>query len=418
MFRAVKGTRDIAPEEMEKILYIVDKIKEMCKLYGFLPLETPALESFELLAKKSGAGIKDEIYYFRDKGGRELGLRFDLTTSLARFVANNPNLIKPFKRYQIGRVWRYDNPQKGRYREFWQADMDIVGSKSMLADTECIALACEILKKTGLGSFVIRINNRKISEAIALKSGVKRNKIIEVFRVLDKLDKIGKDSVEKELLKMGAGKVINFLDKVEGEDLSFIEREVKGIKTGEEGVGEIREILRYAGMFGIREYLKVDLSLVRGLDYYTGPVFEIDAGYGLSVGGGGRYDKLIGLIGNYDVPAVGISFGIDRLIDLMNERGIKIGRDEEKVFIAVISKELIKDYIMIANKLRERGIVVEMDIMDRGLRNQLEYASKSNFKYVIFLGKREKAQGIVKIRDMESGKEEEVKINDIKRFFK
>ncbi|MFH1294505.1 MAG: HisS family protein, partial [Candidatus Aenigmatarchaeota archaeon] len=198
-----RGTRDLVPEEMEKRNRIIDIIRKTYESYGFLPLETPAFESWELLSKKGGGGdaIKDEIYYFKDKSGRELALRFDLTVPLSRFIATNPQIAKPFKRYQIGRVWRYDRPQAGRFREFEQADIDIIGSASMEADAECIAAVSDVLKSLGLKNFVIRVNNRKILNSM-IKSLNLEKKAKDIFRILDKMEKAGENETTEELKKI------------------------------------------------------------------------------------------------------------------------------------------------------------------------------------------------------------------------
>src|SRR3990172_7812713 len=203
MIQPPKGTRDILPEEMEKMQFIIDVFKDVAERYGFKPLDTPAFESFELLAKKgAGEQIRDEIYSFKDKSGRELGLRFDLTLPLARFIINNPNLSKPFKRYQMGKVWRYDNPQALRYREFGQLDVDVVGTGSMQADAECLKVAVDFLQAIGLKDFSIRLNNRKLLENVLIKMGVEKGKVVEAFRLIDKMDKIGMEKVKKGLLEI------------------------------------------------------------------------------------------------------------------------------------------------------------------------------------------------------------------------
>ena len=411
MIQPPKGTRDISPEEMKKLQSIIDRFREIFEKYNFLPLETPAFESFELLSAKGGLGeaAKDEIYYFKDKSDRELGLRFDLTVPLARFVINNPNLTKPFKRYQIGRVWRYDNPQAMRWREFWQADVDVVGSSSMSADTECLAVSVGCLLSLGFKKFSIRINNRKLIEKILLKLGVKENKIFDVFRIIDKLSKIGLKNVKRELKENDIDIEIEDILKISGSNKEILENVKK--KFGEnEGLKELREIINLSRKIGIEKYLKIDLSLVRGLDYYTGPVFEVKIGdVDVSCGGGGRYDSLIKNLGGPDMPATGISFGLDRLLTLIKDSKIL----NRKVFVATVNDEVKEEAFKICQNLRKENIISDIDMMDRKLSKQLGYASKMKYPFVLVVGKRELEKKSIKLRDMKKGKEKLVKIKDI-----
>ncbi len=261
-FQTPKGTRDLMPQDAELLNYVRSTVSRVFESFGFGPLYTPAFESFDLLAAKGGLGeaVKDEIYFFKDKSERELGLRFDQTMPLARIIASNPQMPKPFKRYAIGTVWRYDNPQAMRWREFWQADIDIIGSKLVVADAEVVAAACRCLEELGFDDYSIRVNNRKFLDARIGKS-VENVKIPAVFRILDKLDKIGAEGVKAELKKIGCDKK---------EVLSLISD-----KGCAEEDGEIVELLKCLKSFGFDKRIVVDASLVRGLEYYTGLVFEI-----------------------------------------------------------------------------------------------------------------------------------------------
>jgi len=396
-FQPPRGTRDIKPDEMFRRNYVLDVLRETFERWGFLPLQTPAFESWKLLSAKCGEDVKNEIYYFKDKSNRELGLRFEFTTSLARFISNNPNIPKPFKRYQIGPVWRYDRPSKGRYREFWQADIDIVGSSSPLADAEVVSTFANALENLGIKDFTIKINNRKIIESFLLELGIKNT--IDVLRSIDKLEKFGKDFVVKELKRKGVSgdsikKIINFISK----DLKK-DNENKGIK-------ELLDVVNYIKSFGYGKYVKIDLSLVRGLDYYTGVVFEFCINDALSIAGGGRYDNLIKTLGGPNLPATGISFGIDRLIEF-----VKFERKENIFFIVPIGK--INDAIKIAKKLRKAGIKCDLDVSGRGISNQLRYAARRNIRYVLIVGEKELKKNGVKLRDMKTGSEKLIKINNL-----
>lgn len=415
-FQPPKGTRDILPEEMKKLQKAVDVIRKVFEKYGFQPLETPAFEDFGLLSAKGGAGeaIKDEIYYFKDKSERELGLRFDLTVPLARVLANNIELPKPFKRYQIGKVWRYDNPQAMRWREFWQADVDTVGSSSTLSDVECVACFIECLQKLGFKDFYVRINNRKLIESILFHVKIPKDKVVDVFRILDKLDKIGFEGVKKELNALGVNsdRILGII-KMPGSNKEILDNIEREFGMGE-GTNELKEFLDFAKNFGIERYLKLDLSLVRGLEYYTGPIFEVSIGKAkVSCGGGGRYDNLIKMLGGPDLPATGISFGLDRLITTMEE--LKISKDdpEKRFFVAMINDNVKSDAIRICQDLRNRGMVCDMDLMERNISKQLDYANSMGFPYVIIIGEEEIEKKQVKIKNMKTGKENIVQTREL-----
>lgn len=423
-FQTPKGTRDLMPEDAAKMQKVIDTARSVFESYGFLPLFTPAFESFELLSAKGGLGeaVKDEIYYFKDKSDRELGLRFDLTMPLARVVVSNPQIPKPFKRYAIGKVWRYDQPQAMRWREFWQADVDVIGSRSTLADAECLEAICECLNRLGFESYYIRINNRKLMQTIFGKLlGSDKEKIVGAFRTIDKLEKISEDNVKEELKSNGVSdkniEKIFKLIKISGSNKSILSKIKK--KYGEnEGVKELAELLKYAKIFGIGKKLKIDLSLVRGLDYYTGLVFEVSLGEKVSCGGGGRYDNLMGVVGGASLPATGISLGLDRIVEVMKDTNLFEKRESSvKVFVANVG-ETIKDAINIASKLRKRGISTQTDLMDRDLTKQLEYADSSAIPYVVIVGEEELRKKKFKLKDMIKKTEVELSLMDIIRKLK
>lgn len=412
-FQTPKGTKDWLPDEAERWQTVLDTVRKAFEKYGFRPMETPAFESFELLAAKGGTGdaVRDEIYNFKDKGGRELGLRFDLTVPMARVLANNANLPKPFKRYQIGKVWRYDNPQAGRFREFWQADVDTIGSSNPLADAECVAALCEALEQLGFKEIKVRLNNRKLLQALFLKAGVKEAQLLEAFRSVDKMDKIGADGVKRELEdKKISWKGIEEIIKLKGDVLENIEDNYGAV----EGLAELKEFLKYAKILGIDKYLEIDLSLVRGLEYYTGPVFEVMLGDAkLSCGGGGRYDKLIKILGGPDLPATGISIGLNRVVGLMEEKKMFKADLRKKVFVASVNDFVRGDAAKICQRLRKDGIIAETDLADRKLSKQMEYAAALNFAYVIIVGPKELESGKAKVRDMKTGKEKDVALDKL-----
>lgn len=410
-FQTPKGTRDLFPLEARKYQIVMDTLRRVYQKYGFRPLDTPAFENFGLFAAKGGVGdaVKDEIYYFKDKSNRELALRFEFTASLARFISNNIDIPKPFRRYQIGKVWRYDNPQALRWREFWQADVDVIGSKSTLADVECLAVAVDCLKELGFKKFTIRINDRKLTEALLIAYGVPKNKMKDAFRIIDKLDKIGIKGVKEELDKNNIdSKKIGQMLAIKGSNSKIL----KKVNPFDE-FDTLKRILKYARKFGIDKYLQIDLSLVRGLDYYTGPVYEIALGAKVSCGGGGRYDNLIKTMGGPDLPATGISFGLDRVVSVMTEKNMFKDMNIASVFLVAVNDIVRNDVIKISSDLRKKGVITEFDIMGRSLSKQLQYANALGIPYVAILGVKELSKKSISLKNMKTGKEKLVKIKDL-----
>jgi histidyl-tRNA synthetase len=400
-----KGTRDFLPEEAINFFKLIGVVRKVFEEYGFDPIITPAFESFVLLAAKGGLGeaVKDEIYYFKDKSDRELGLRFDMTMPLARVISSNPQIPKPFKRYVIDKVWRYDNPQAMRWREFWQADIDVVGSNSVLADVECLAAVCKILSELGFKDYFIRVNSRKLLDNLLNKS-VPENKILEVFRILDKQDKIGIEGVINELDSIGVeGKAIVKVITDKNIDISSFE-----------GGNEIKELFGYAKAYGIDKRLKLDLSLVRGLEYYTGVVFEVYAGAEVSCGGGGRYDNLIEVVGGTRIPATGISLGLDRLFEVIKKKKMfEVKRTETKVFVANVDEKMKIETIKIVQRLRNKGVSCQTDLMNRNLSKQLQYADSLGIPYVVVVGEKEVKENKFKLKDMKKKTEKSLKLDEI-----
>jgi len=407
-----RGMRDIKPEEMRMRERMLGSIKRVFKLYGFAPLETPALESWEVLSAKGAGGseIINETYNFEDKGGRRVGMRYDLTVPLARFIAMNPNIPLPFKRYQIGSVWRYGDVAKGRLREFWQADVDIVGSESMLADAEIVACTVDVFRELDFREFTVRLNNRKILSAMVKFAGIEAGKVEDAFRAIDKLEKIGKEKVFEELAGRGiekkAGEKLMELISLSGEAdrmLDECEKLIGDIKEGREGIAETRELISCLRKMGAEGNLKVDFSLARGMEYYTGPIFEVFFSEGIgSLAGGGRYDKMIGLFLGKEMPATGISFGIERIAEVMGERK---DAGEKSVFIASVDESSMEEAMKIAGLFRKNGVAAMIDLRERSLAKQLNYANSLNIPYVVIIGREEMKQGKVKLRDFRSGEE-------------
>jgi histidyl-tRNA synthetase len=409
---------------MWKRNWVLDNIRSVFEVYGFEPLGTPAFESWDMLKIKSGEDAINQIYYFKDKSERELGLRYEWTASLARVVASHRELPKPFKRYAIGPVWRYERPSEMNRREFWQMDADIIGVSDSISDTEVLAVAVDSLKSIGFRGFIIRLNDRRILESLVMVAGLERDDYSDVFRAVDKRGKIGDDGVIDELLKIGVSrktsKKILELTSKKGEPLETIEHvmsNLEGYPKGIQGCDAIRSIVEYSSHFGIDQYLMVDLELARGLDYYTGPVFEIYAeGYQEigSIAGGGRYDELVGLFGGEPAPMTGISMGIDRLVPILEKMDVfdtlVLG---PKVYVAFTSEELKAKAIEITQIIRRGSIATELNLLNRSLRKQLDNANRRGFKKVVIVGAKELEEGCVSIRDLDTSKQRKVSVDKI-----
>jgi histidyl-tRNA synthetase len=427
VLRTPIGTRDFLPEDMIAREYVIDTVKKVFEEYGYDPMETPAIELGEVLKGKYGEEER-LIYEFKDRGGRDLALRYDLTVPLSRVVASNPQLPKPFKRYQISRVWRYDNPQRGRYREFWQCDIDIVGSKSMLADAEVIMVAVDVFRRLGFKDFLIRINNRKILDAMCGYAGIEDSRKIEALRSLDKMDKIGVRGIGEELKQKGfpdecVEKLIEFT-QFKGrpnEVLSYVSRKLSSYEQAADGVKELEEIVRILEEIGVDEKsYSIDLGLARGLDYYTGPVFEIavtEPKIG-SLAGGGRFDELIGSLGRIDIPATGISFGLERIIDVMRElEMVSLPKTKTMVVVSSVDERSSITALRIAQRLRRAGIPARTDVMgERNITRQLKYADSLGIPYGIIVGPAEIEKGVFKLKLMEKREEKEMKIEEMIEF--
>ncbi len=404
--KTVKGTRDFLPSEQLIREDIMQSLRVVFQSFGFRPLDTPALELFETLSAKyaGGSEILKETFSLKGRSDTPLGLRYDLTVPLARVIASNPQLKFPFKRYQISKVWRDGPVGMGRYREFWQCDVDTIGAKSMKADAEILAIAYEVFKKLEC-KVVINVNNRKLLNGILEKLEISNT--ADAISIIDKFKKLNKKGLLKEFKAKGissvtAEKILNFFEKIPTNALSFLSKEITS-EEGQEGLQELKELSKYAKAYGIK--VNITPELARGLSYYTSTIFEIFAPkFNFSLAGGGRYNKLIGsfLNAKQDYPAVGISFGLDRIRDILAEKTTKI-ETKTQIFIIPIGTEL--EAIVLTKKLREVGINVETDIMGKGITKNLNYANSLGIPYVLFLGEKEIKAGKYKLKNMTSGKE-------------
>ncbi len=420
-----KGFRDFLPAQNIIRQGIIDVVRTTFETFGFEPLGTPCIEYAETLEGKYGEEGERLIYKFEDRGGRNVALRYDLTIPLCRVISLYPEIVKPFKCYQIAPVWRADKPQKGRYREFYQCDIDIIGSDSMMADAELIVIIYRVLSKLGFKDFTIRINNRKLLNALAIKAGITDAEGAAFLRTLDKLDKIGTEGVRSELTDKGFTNtaIDNVLGIFNSEwqertiPLDEIKELIKGIAIGEQGVNELLIIQKALKAQTVPEDCYCfDLTLARGLDYYTGPVFEtvIKTPKVGSITGGGRYDNLIGLFSKTPFPATGTSFGLERLVAVAEEME-KDARTNTRtqVLVAFFDEALMDETLKIAQMMRNEGLRTEVYFAAEKLKKQLSYAAQKGIPLVVLLGPDEIAGGTVMLRNMLIGRQDNVSREDL-----
>ncbi|MFA6072829.1 MAG: histidine--tRNA ligase [Candidatus Woesearchaeota archaeon] len=404
-----KGVRDIPPEEKILKARIISTIQSIFEIYGFNPLDTPIIERYDVLSSKyaGGAEILKETFKLNDQGERNLCLRYDLTVPLARFIAMNPMLKMPFKRYQIGQVFR-DGPIKlGRYREFTQCDVDVVGNKDVIAEAELLSIAKQVFENLNL-PVTIKVNNRKVLNAIMTKANIPEDKKLDSILSLDKIEKIGAANVAKELIQLGLEEdmietLFKLTDRLNNtlETINFLTLEL-----GDEAMKEIIELFKYLNIMNVSAEFYPNLS--RGLSYYTGTVFEVfanDSAVKSSITAGGRYDKMIGdFVGNnQEYPAVGISFGIDVIFEVLKLIESKPKKTVVKVF--VISIKTDNESIKLAAELRLNDIPTDLNLK-KGVSKGLEYAAHYEIPYVVFVGENELKEGKYKLRNMITGKED------------
>ncbi len=447
----VKGTRDFSPQEMVKRNHIFDTIKTVFKKYGYAEIQTPTMENLSTLTGKYGDEGDKLIFKILNSGDflskakpellaaansnaltssiSEKALRYDLTVPFARYVVMHQNDISlPFKRFQVQPVWRADRPQKGRYREFYQCDVDVVGSDSLLNEAEFILIYQEALSNLGLKDFTIKLNNRKILTGIAEIIG-KPELIIDMTVAIDKLDKIGLDGVSKELLERGFTeadleklKPVILLQGSNEEKLQSLRNVLAGSTTGMNGIEELETVFKYLqGLLqttpDLRPDVELDITLARGLNYYTGCIFEVktnEAAMG-SIGGGGRYDDLTGMFGLKGLTGVGISFGADRIYDVLLELNLfpESAAAGTKVLISNFDAAAELYALPIVQQLRNADIAAELYPTAAKLKKQMSYADDKKIPYVILIGSDELESGLLTLKDMQSGVQEKLSLNDI-----
>lgn len=416
--RTLKGFRDFPPAAMIPREWVIDTAKRVYRSYGFSPIDTPALELLEILTGKGSAETDKQMYRFEDPGGRMVGMRFDLTIPLARFVAKNiQELGTPFKRYQIATVWRGENPQAGRYREFMQCDFDTIGSTSLSTDIEMVLVINDLLSALDVGEFTISTNHRGVLNGLLEKLGL-QDQAVEVLRTLDKLAKIGAERVATELAEtVGTTSAqadqllaLSSLTGTASEMLAEAEKLVAGTEAGDLGIGQLRELIDAVASTlpePSRNRVRFAPSICRGLDYYTGIVVETTLndleGIG-SVASGGRYDNLAELYTNQKLPGVGASLGLDRLLAALQQLGkLQDVQTPAEVLIPYFAADRRNDYLRLAAQLRAAGIGVEFYPEAKKLGKQLQYANKKGFRVALVIGDAEFEAGECQVKDLASG---------------
>ncbi len=442
-----KGTRDFSPIEMMRRNYIFQTIRSVFEKHAYLPIETPSMENLSTLMGKYGEEGDRLLFKILNSGDFtqgvdmnetsstrlathicEKGLRYDLTVPFARYVVQHQSeIIFPFKRYQMQPVWRADRPQKGRYREFYQCDADVVGTNSLLNEAELMQITSEVFEKFGI-DVVIKVNNRKILSGIADVLG-EADKITDICTAIDKLDKIGKENVCNELLERGISqeaieKLQPFFDfsGTNEEKLDKLATIFAGSEIGTKGVAEIREMLDYAAVLEIKANIELDITLARGLNYYTGAIFEVKA-LNVSIGsisGGGRYDNLTGIFGLKNVSGVGISYGAERIYDVLNELQLfpKSLENPIKVLIINFGNEEERYALGALQAIRKAGIVGEIFPDKAKIGKQMTFANNKGIPYVIMAGEDEIKENVFTLKNMESGEQEKLSIDKIVEILK
>lgn len=431
--RTLPGFMELLPSEQILFNQMKKTIEESYQKFGFLPIDTPIIELSEVLLAKAGGETEKQIYRF-NKGETDLSLRFDLTVPLAKFVAKNYNdLSFPFRRYQIGKVYRGEKAQKGRYREFYQCDIDIIGDGelSIINDAELPVVISTTFKNLGFSNFTIKINNRKILNGLYEGLGQKENSV-DIMRIIDKIDKIGEEKVRKEISELGVSneivdKLVSFI-KINGttdEKLAKLDEMNIENETYQKGVNELKDVIKYIRMFGLpEENFTVDFTIARGLDYYTGTVYETFLNEYRELGSvcsGGRYENLAENYTDKKLPGVGISIGLTRLFYKLNELGlIKATKKSVADVLIVPMMDDMKETIALGTNLRAVGVNTEIYLNDKKIKAKMKYADRLKIPYVIVVGENEVQANKLKVKNMETGEEKEASFDaeEIKALIK
>lgn len=414
--RTLKGFRDYLPDAMIPREHLIDTARRVYRSYGYSPIDTPVLEHLDILQGKGGEESDRLMYHFADHGGRPVGMRFDLTVPLARFVAQHiGELGTPFKRYHIAKVWRGENTHRGRYREFMQCDFDTIGTESVAADVETVLVVHDLMQAIGISDFTIHVNNRRILTGLLAKLEL-ADRAVPVLRALDKLGKIGPEKVQAEMVAAAgttpaqAAEVLKLagLTGTNADVLTQLETLLAGNEQGLGGIATLRQILQGADAAGVAaERLQLDVSIARGLDYYTGTVIETFLGRLPEIGSvcsGGRYDDLASVYTKERLPGIGASLGLDRLLAALDELGLlERTSTPAQILIPYFDADRLGDYLSLAAGLRRAGLGVEVYPEPRKLGQQLKYADRRGFRFAIIAGSRELEAGVCQLKDLRDG---------------
>lgn len=422
--RLLKGFRDFLPAEQGGRNAMLERITRAFESCGFAPLSTPAIEYSDILLGKYGEEGDKLLYRFQDNGERDVALRYDLTVPLARVMAQYRELPKPFKRYQVGTVWRAEKPAHGRFREFMQCDADIVGTSSPLADADCMVAVVLALRSLDVTRFTVRVGHRAILNGLLDRAGIQPESHVAVLRLIDKMDKVGEEAVADMILgvvAMERADALALLRNLQSADLGPVAEALAGNEAASAGVAHLQAVLAAADAMGIGDNVRVDLSIARGLDYYTGTVYETTLtdlpGIG-SVSSGGRYDGLLTMFGVPAIPAVGISIGVDRLYAALAELGCApTGRSGAVAVVCPVGAVVLTAGLGLLADLRQAGIPSE-SVPDPAVRlgKQVEFAAKRGARFAIILGEAEVAAGIAAVKDLGKGTQVTVPLADVAGF--
>jgi histidyl-tRNA synthetase len=425
-FKTVRGMRDFLPQEAQTLRTVEAKAREVAELYGYGEIITPVVESYELLSAKAGDEVRSRMFAFKDLGDRDVALRPEFTASVARLVATSMrNEPRPFRLFSVGTIYRYDEPQKGRYREFWQSNFELMGSNRPEADAEILMLTNDLLEKIGLKNHAFKIGHVGVLRGIFSQENVDESIQSTVMQLMDKkqyddaLETVQKARVSERCLK-----VLRRLVELKGDKIfdvtDKIEECIKDYEMAVAATRNLREILKLARQGGCNAAMAVEAGFERGLEYYTGMIFEVYVpDLNIALGGGGRYDRLIELFGGAPTPAVGVAHGLDRILLAMKEQksGLK-GEETKKVVIIPIGDELRGEALRISQKLRESNLNVEVEVMGRKMAKALEDADRRNFDYAVIIGEKELKEGAVVLRNLKSREQNTLKIEELKKRIK
>lgn len=421
VFRTARGMRDFLPEEAKMMKYIEGRARRVAQLYGYKEIITPVVESYELLATKAGEEVRSRMYAFKDLGGRKVALRPEFTASVARLVATTlRNEPKPLRLFCVGSLYRYDEPQKGRFREFWQSNYELMGSSKPEGDAEIIMLTNSLMKSVGLKNCVFKIGHVGVLREVLSQENVEEKVQNEIMQLMDKKRyedalKLVEDAGTSEKCLATLQKLVEIKGSKVSQVLRKMKRQIEGYERAVDAVENLREILKLVSETTEKIDMVVEAGFARGLEYYTGMTFEVYVPeMDIALGGGGRYDRLIELFGGEPTPAVGVAHGIDRIMMAMQKQKTPLRIEEEKtVMVIPVKEELNQEAVKISRMLREANIPVEVEVMGRKMSKALEDADRRKIDYAIIVGEKELKDRTVVIRDLRKREQKTMKIENI-----